>query len=61
MAKRWQASRVDVRDSTVIQHRTALGRVPREFAQLPVDRIRPAEVAGVVAKLVEDGKARKHP
>jgi hypothetical protein len=25
-AKRWQASRVDVRESTRIQHRTALGR-----------------------------------
>ena len=27
VAERWQASRKDVRDSTRIQHRTALGRV----------------------------------
>lgn len=59
VAKRWQASRVDVRQSTVVQHRTALGRVPREFAQLAVDKIRPADVATLVAGLVEDGKARE--
>jgi integrase len=59
VAKRWQASRVDVRQSTVIQHRTALGRVPREFAQLAVDKIQPADVAALVAGLVEDGKARE--
>jgi integrase len=59
VAKRWQASRVDVRQSTVIQHRTALGRVPREFTQLAADKIRPADVARLVATLVEDGKARE--
>jgi integrase len=59
VAKRWQASRVDVRESTVIQHRTALGRVPDWFAQLPVDKIRPANVAELIAGLVEDGKARE--
>jgi integrase len=59
VAKRWQASRVDVRQSTIIQHRTALGRVSREFAHLAVDKIRPADVATLVAGLVGDDKARE--
>lgn len=58
MAVRWQASRVDVRQSTVIQHRTALGRCG-PINNLPIDKITPAEIAGLIATLVQDGKARE--
>jgi integrase len=58
MAARWQASRVDVRASTAIQHRTALRRCG-PIDHLPIDKITPAEVAGLVAKLAEEGKARE--
>jgi len=58
MAKRWQASRVDVRQSTAIQHRTALGRCGR-INHLAVDKITPAEIAGLVVALADDGKARE--
>jgi len=59
VAKRWQASRVDVRDSTLIQHRTALGRVTDAVNATPIDRITPADVASLVAALTEAGKARE--
>ncbi len=58
-ALRWQASRVDVRESTVIQHRTALGRVSAAVNTTPVDKITPADIAGLVSALAEDGKARE--
>jgi integrase len=57
-AKRWQASRVDVRESTLVQHRTAPGRCG-PLNDLPVDRITPADVAGLVSALAQDGKARE--
>lgn len=59
VAKRWQESRVDVRESTTIQHRTALGRVLPLLGDRRVDAIGTAEVAGLVAGLVEKGKARE--
>lgn len=58
MKKQWQASRVDVRESTLIQHRTALRRCG-SIDDLPVDAITPAVIAGLVATLVEEGKARE--
>jgi integrase len=58
-AKRWQESRVDVRESTTIQHRTALGRVLPVLGDRRVDAITPADVAGLVAQLADAGKARK--
>jgi integrase len=58
-AKRWQASRVDVRESTAIQHRTALGRVSDRLNATPVDNITPAALAELVADLDADGKARE--
>src|SRR5688500_12334695 len=36
VAARWQASRVDVRESTTIQHRTALNRVLPVLGDRPV-------------------------
>lgn len=59
VAARWQDSRVDVRDSTAIQHRTALGRLLPVLGDLSVDRITSADVAELVAKLHGDGKARE--
>ncbi len=56
--QRWQASRVDVRESTIIQHRTALGRCG-PIDDLALNRITPLEIAGLVADLVEEGKARE--
>lgn len=58
-AKRWQQSRVDVRPATVVQHRVALGRVTDTFNALSVDRIAPADIAGLVATLAGEGKARE--
>jgi integrase len=59
VAARWQASRVDVRESTRIQHRTALGRVLPILGETPVDRIAPAHIAKLVSNLDGKGKARE--
>jgi integrase len=58
-AKRWQASRVDVRENTRIQHRTALGRLLPILGSLPVDRVAPTDVATLVTELAGMGKARE--
>ena len=58
-AKRWQASRVDVRPSTTVQHRVALTRVLPIIGDIPIDKLTPADVTRVVAALTENGsKAR---
>jgi integrase len=59
VAERWQGSRVDVRESTRVQHRTALGRVLPRLGDVPVSEITPATVAALVASLDADGKARE--
>jgi len=59
VAARWQESRVDVRESTAIQHRTALGRVLPVLGDRPVDGITAPDVASLVAKLHGVGKARE--
>ena len=58
IAARWQDSRIDVRESTAIQHRTALGRVLPCSATAPSTSA-PADVADLVALLHGDGKARE--
>jgi integrase len=58
-AKRWQASRVDVAETTRVQHRTALNRVLPILGGRRVDEIRPADVADLVSRLAERGKARE--
>jgi integrase len=58
-AKRWQASRVDVAETTRVQHRTALNRVLPILGKRRVDEIRPADVADLVSRLAERGKARE--
>lgn len=59
VAKRWQDSRVDVRDSTRIQHTTALGRVLPVLGDRPVDQLTAADVADLVTAMHEAGKARE--
>jgi integrase len=58
-AARWQASRRDVRESTKVQHRTALGRVLPVLGDRPIDQLTAADVVDLVAALDEDGKARE--
>jgi integrase len=58
-AQRWQASRVDVRESTKTQHRTALGRVLPVLGSRPIDKLTPADVADLVSALAGEGKARE--
>lgn len=50
VAERWQASRVDIRESTRIQHRTALGRVLPLLGDRLIDALTPADVAELVGK-----------
>ncbi len=56
-AARWQASRVDVRERTAIEHRTSLGRVLPLLGAQPVGEITTADVARLVAQLTADGIA----
>src|SRR4051794_12340698 len=58
-AARWQASRVDVREATTIQHRTALGRVLPALGDIRIDEITPSLIAEFVGKLVAEGYARE--
>jgi integrase len=58
-AERWQASRVDVAEATTVQHRTALNRALPTLGNRNVDAIIPADVADLVARLADDGKARE--
>jgi integrase len=57
-AKRWQASRVDVSDATATYHLSALNRASA-LHDRRIDDITPADVAELVAQLVDDGKARE--
>jgi integrase len=59
VAVRWQASRVDVRPSTRVQHQTALARVLPVLGDRPIDAITSADVAGLVVALDDAGKARE--
>lgn len=59
VARRWQSSRVDVRASTLVQHATALARVLPTLGERAIDAITPADVADLVARLHEEGKARE--
>jgi integrase len=58
-AKQWQASRVDVAESTIVQHTTALNRALPLIGSLRLDDITPQRVADLVAALHADGKARE--
>jgi len=58
VVKRWQASRLDIRENTRLQHGTALTRVMPIIGDRPIDEITTADVAGLVAQLADAGKAR---
>jgi integrase len=58
-ARRWQASRVDVAESTNIQHRTAVARALPVLGTRRIDRITAQDVAELVAVLHREGKARE--
>ena len=58
-AQRWQASRVDVREATTIQHRSAVNRVLPFLGMTPVDEITITAVADVVAAMHAAGSARE--
>jgi integrase len=58
-AERWRESRVDVRDSTKVQHRVALARALAVLGERPVDEVTPADVAELVAKLATRGMKRE--
>jgi integrase len=57
-AARWRASRVDVSDATATYHRSALARAT-PLLNRRVDEITPADIASLVATLIEAGKARE--
>ena len=57
-ATRWQASRVDVSTATATYHRSALRRA-RPLLNRRIDQITAADIGGLVASLVEAGKARE--
>ncbi|MCS7007366.1 MAG: site-specific integrase [Thermoleophilia bacterium] len=59
VARRWQASRRDVREATRIQHRTALARVLPLLGARPVDEITLEDVQALVDHLAAEGKARE--
>jgi integrase len=58
-AERWQASRVDVADSTRTLHRVALKRVTDLIGTRRVGELTPADVAELVGKLAERGCRRE--
>ncbi len=58
-AQRWQGSRVDVADSTRLQHRSAVRAAVLELGSRRVDSITPQDVAGLVTALAEKGRKRE--
>jgi integrase len=58
-AAEWQATRTDVRASTVVQHQTALGRVVPLLGARSFDSITVDDVQDLVDKLAAEGKARE--
>jgi integrase len=58
-AERWHESRVDVRDSTKVQHRVAIARALPILGERLVDEIAPADIAELVVTLVTQGLRRE--
>jgi integrase len=55
----WAASRIDVAEGTRTQHASAIKRVADRIGAMPVDALTVDAVAGVIAAMVADGKARE--
>jgi integrase len=58
-AQRWRESRVDVADSTRVQHRTAIALALGELGGRRIDEITAADVAAMVATLAGKGRKRE--
>src|SRR6266404_2431961 len=58
VAARWQASRVDVADSTRLQHRSAVRGLLPLLGDRRIDTLTPSDVAALVAALDEMGRKR---
>lgn len=56
VCERWQASRVDVRESTLVQHRVALGRALPSLGDRRIDTLTPADIADLVGELAKTRK-----
>lgn len=54
LVARWQASRIDVAESTRVQHRVAVGRLSDEICAMPAASLTAADVAALVATLAPD-------
>jgi integrase len=58
-AERWRESRVDVRDSTRVQHRTSIALALGELGSHRIDEVTPADVAALVTALSAKGRKRE--
>src|SRR5206468_2704123 len=58
-ATRWRESRVDVADSTRVQHRTSVALALGELGGRRIDEVTAADVAELVATLAAKGKKRE--
>ena len=58
-ARRWRASRIDIRPATASQHASAIARLLPILGHVRVDRITAADVADMVQQLVRQGRARE--
>jgi integrase len=59
VAEQWRQSRVDVADGTATTHRVNLSRILPRIGMTPVEAIIAADVASLVADLVQQGLARE--
>jgi integrase len=59
IAEQWRQSRVDVADGTAATHRVNLSRILPRIGTKSIEAIAAADVAGLVAELVEQGLARE--
>jgi integrase len=59
VAARWQTSRVDVADSTRLQHRSAVRGLLPLLGDRRIDTLTPADVADLIAALDDKGRKRE--
>ncbi len=59
VASRWRESRVDVAESTRVQHRTAIALALGELGSRRIGELTAADVAGLVATLAAKGRKRE--
>lgn len=59
VCERWRTSRVDVADGTAATYDVNLGRIIPRLGERAAAQLRPDDVAGLVAELVDQGLARE--